>query len=152
MFSLCALCGILCVLCVVILILAPALAQQAYTGGGAVIHSETDGAAQDLPATLLRPTGAGPFPAILILHDCSGLGPRSSGSPLRWGSLLAGEGYVVLIPDSFLPRGFPDGVCTQPPNPALAKTLPRVRAGDAYAALSRLPAARCLMSMRAMSA
>jgi dienelactone hydrolase len=128
----------LCALCVGIFSFASASAQQAYTGGGAVIHSETDGAPQDLPATLLRPTGAGPFPAILILHDCSGLGPRSSGSPLRWGSLLAGEGYVVLIPDSFLPRGFPDGVCTAPPDPQLAKTLPRVRAVDAYNALAFL--------------
>jgi dienelactone hydrolase len=117
---------------------APAWAQQAYTGGGAVVHSVTDGAPQDLPATLWRPNGAGPFPAILILHDCSGLGAHSSGSPGRWGSLLAGEGYVVLIPDSFLPRGFPDGVCTVPPSAQMVKTLPRARAVDAYAALALL--------------
>ena len=65
----------------------------------------TGGAPQDLPATLLRPDGDGPFPAIVILHDCSGLGAHSSHAPARWAPLLAGEGYVVLIPDSFVPRG-----------------------------------------------
>jgi dienelactone hydrolase len=133
---------ILCALCVemFLLFISPAWAQPAYTGGGAVIRSETDGAPQDLPATLLKPNGAGPFPAIVILHDCSGLGPRSSGAPGRWGALLAAEGYVVLIPDSFLPRGFPEGVCTVPPSAQTTKTLPRVRAGDAYAALAFLRA------------
>ena len=36
--------------------------------------------ATDIPATLIRPDGDGPFPAVVILHDCSGLGPKSSGS------------------------------------------------------------------------
>jgi dienelactone hydrolase len=125
-----------------VLALAPAAARGdvAYTGSGAVIHSTTGGVAQDLPATLLKPDGAGPFPAIVILHDCSGLGSYSSGSPGRWGSLLAGQGYVVLIPDSFLPRGFPDGVCTAPPGPQMIKVGPGARAVDAYAALAYLRA------------
>lgn len=121
--------------------LAPARAQAsfAYTGAGAVIHSVTGGIPQDLPATLLKPDGNGPFPAVVILHDCSGMGPRSSGSPGRWGSVLAGDGYVVLIPDSFLPRGFPEGVCTTSARgPQLAKTFPIARAADAYAALALL--------------
>ncbi|HUB97503.1 MAG TPA: dienelactone hydrolase family protein [Stellaceae bacterium] len=129
--------GVLCG-AMLLLLVAPASAQQAYTGAAAVIRSETDGAPQELPATLLRPNGAGPFPAIVILHDCSGLGARSSGAPMRWGAVLAAEGYVVLIPDSFAPRGYPDGVCTAPPSAQLQKTLPRVRAGDAYAALALL--------------
>src|SRR5687768_2944287 len=63
----------------------------------------------EIPATLLKPDGEGPFPAIVIMHDCSGLGPRSSGAPWRWSRDLVEQGYVVLIPDSFSPRGFADG-------------------------------------------
>jgi dienelactone hydrolase len=108
-----------------------------YTGSGVIVPPLTpDG--QALPATLLRPTGAGPFKAVVILHDCSGLGAHSSGAPQRWGTLLASEGYVILIPDSFGPRGYPEGVCTAPPSPQLAKTYPAVRVGDAYAALAFL--------------
>ncbi len=122
------------------LALTPALARAdvAYSGFGAIVPSRTGNAPQDLPATLLRPEGAGPFPAIVVLHDCSGLGPRSSGAPLRWGSVLAAQGYVVLIPDSFLPRGLPDGVCTAPPSPQSASALPYARAIDAYSALGYL--------------
>ncbi len=127
-----------------------ARAQMAYTGTGAVVHSTTGGNGQDLPATLLKPDGAGPFPAVVILHDCSGLGPRSSGSPGRWGALLAAEGYVVLIPDSFLPRGFDNGVCTVPFSPPVLKTVPAAQAVDAYAALACI-CARCRSSTGGMS-
>src|SRR6185312_2933928 len=63
-----------------------------------------------IPLTVSKPDGAGPFPAIVILHDCSGLGPRSSGAPARWAKTLVEHGYVVVIPDSFSTRGAPDGV------------------------------------------
>ena len=92
-----------------------------------------------IPATLIKPEGEGPFPAVVILHDCSGLGPRSSGAPLRWADELVAQGYVILIPDSFTPRGFADGVCVTP-----AKQRDRVngylRAADAYGALAALRA------------
>jgi dienelactone hydrolase len=84
---------------------------------------------------LTKPAGDGPFPAVVILHDCSGLGPRSSGAPWRWSSDLTRHGYVTLWPDSFTTRNHPNGQCTDP-------TLPRVsyrqRASDAYAALAHL--------------
>jgi dienelactone hydrolase len=118
-----------------------ALAAASYTGFGVTIVSTTAGRPQDIPATILRPSGAGPFPAIVIVHDCSGLGAHSSGSPGRWASLLAGEGYVVILPDSFAPRGFPNGVCTvsnAPSGAALAAVLPLARAIDAFAALDYL--------------
>jgi dienelactone hydrolase len=94
---------------------------------------------ETLPARLIKPDGEGPFPAVVIIHDCSGLGPRSSGAPGRWANELVPQGYVVLIPDSFTPRGFPNGVC-------LASVTNRdraahfVRAGDAYGALAALRA------------
>lgn len=97
-----------------------------------------DGAVQ-LPVTLLKPVGDGPFPALVIAHDCSGLGPRGSGGPLRWSRELVEQGYVVLIPDSFTPRGFSDGVCTVPGRDAVAVGS-TARAADAYAALAALRA------------
>src|SRR5512137_2854507 len=78
------------------------------------------GSSDQLPATLIKPDGAGPFPAIVIMHDCSGLGPRSSGAPMRWAQELVPQGYVVLVPDSFSPRGFSDGVCSVPAGQANA--------------------------------
>lgn len=97
------------------------------------------GATEPIPATLLKPDGTGPFAAVVMMHDCSGLGPRASGAPRRWANDLVGQGYVVLIPDSFSPRGFADGVCIVP-----AKERTRVngylRAADAYGALAALRA------------
>jgi dienelactone hydrolase len=88
-----------------------------------------------IPFQLLKPPGDGPFPAIVMVHDCSGVGRRSSGAPRRWAAKLVPQGYVVILPDSFSPRGFPDGVCTD--NKAQAAG-PFVRAGDARAALAWL--------------
>lgn len=97
------------------------------------------GKAEQIPATLLRPDGAGPFPAIVIAHDCSGLGPRSSGAPMRWARELVAQGYVVLIPDSFGPRGFPDGVCVSASKERFSVNG-HARALDAYGALAWLRA------------
>ncbi|MGZ5035837.1 MAG: dienelactone hydrolase family protein [Usitatibacter sp.] len=88
-------------------------------------------AAPSIPTRVMKPDGAGPFPAVVILHDCSGLGPRSSGAPARWAKLLVEKGYVVLIPDSFSTRGHADGVCTDP-SPSRAEVAPGRRARDAY--------------------
>ena len=82
-----------------------------------------------------KPDGAGPFPAVVVLHDCSGLGPRSSGSPGRWARLLVERGYVVLVPDSFSTRGFPNGVCTDASR-ARFQVAPERRVDDALEALA----------------
>ena len=94
-----------------------------------------DPAPARIPIRVLKPDGPGPFPAVVMLHDCSGLGPRSSGSPARWGALLRKEGYVIVIPDSFSTRGFPGGVCTNP-DPARNEVNPWRRVRDAYEALA----------------
>jgi dienelactone hydrolase len=91
--------------------------------------------APPIPIEVMRPEGAGPFPAIVMLHDCSGLGPRSSGSPRRWAKLLVAEGYVVVIPDSFSTRGHAGGVCTNA-DPGRREVNPQRRRADAYAALA----------------
>jgi dienelactone hydrolase len=91
----------------------------------------------EIPFTLSKPAGDGPFPAVVILHDCSGLGPRSSGAPWRWSSELARRGYVTIWPDSFSTRGHPAGVCTDATPPRIR---PEQRAADALAALKHLQA------------
>jgi dienelactone hydrolase len=90
-----------------------------------------------VPFTITKPTGDGPFPAVVMLHDCSGLGPRSSGSPFRWSGVLMQAGYVTIWPDSFTTRGHPNGVCTEPNR---AGTGPSIRVADAYAALAHVAA------------
>lgn len=62
----------------------------------------------ELKAFLYRPAGTGPFPAVVALHGCSGLGDRGSRIGLRhvdWGERLAASGFLVLLPDSFGSRG-----------------------------------------------
>ena len=89
--------------------------------------------ADRIPATLLKPDGAGPFPAVVMMHDCSGLGPSSSGAPGRWARELLSQGYVVILPDSFSTRGFPNGICTDASKRRF-EVRPFVRARDARAA------------------
>jgi len=63
----------------------------------------------NLKAYLFQPGGAGPFPAIVALHDCGGLGGTSGPVARRyrdWAERLAGAGFAVLFPDSFASRGF----------------------------------------------
>ena len=113
------------------------LAGCAATGNGSSIVTTTlDGTEERIPSSLLKPEGAGPFPAIVMLHDCSGLGPKSSGAPGRWANELVAHGYVVVVPDSFTTRGYPGGVCTEAtPSPGVYTTQ---RARDAHAALAYL--------------
>jgi dienelactone hydrolase len=68
----------------------------------------------ELEGIFLRPAGAGPFPAIAMLHGCSGLRTRSGGvqaKPRFWAEHFRARGYVTLLVDSFSTRGI-DEVCT----------------------------------------
>jgi dienelactone hydrolase len=105
------------------------------TAGPSITTTTPNGMLEQIPVTLLKPDGAGPFPAVVIMHDCSGLGPRSSGAPDRWAKDLLSQGYVVLIPDSFTTRGHAGGVCTNA-SPSRAEVNPFRRVRDAYAALA----------------
>jgi dienelactone hydrolase len=119
---------------VLALALAVLAGCAATTPGASTVSTDTDA---PLPTITRRPDGAGPFPAVVVMHDCSGLGPRSSGAPARWATELVGRGYVVAMPDSFTPRGVPDGVCTAAP-PRGADVTPERRARDAFATLAHL--------------
>jgi dienelactone hydrolase len=56
---------------------------------------------------LAKPDGDGPFPAVIMLHGCGGLGAAFKADPAnnKWMSQLVGWGYVVLAADSFTSRG-----------------------------------------------
>jgi len=58
-------------------------------------------AGPEITGWLYRPSGAGPFPAIVLAHTCGGVNEQTD----MWGKRLAGWGYVVVAPDSFGPRG-----------------------------------------------
>src|SRR5437763_2888587 len=60
-----------------------------------------------LTGELYRPTGQGPYPAIVLLHPCSGRLPSSieQADAARY----TAQGYVLLAVDSFGARGIADG-------------------------------------------
>lgn len=81
---------------------------------------------QPLQGLLRRPAGAGPFPAIVLLHSCNGNWRKLDE---RWGRQIAPWGYVTLTVDSFGPRGI-DNTC--------GNGTPTEMAFDAYRALDFL--------------
>ncbi len=86
-----------------------------------------------LKAMLFRPEGQGPFPAVVALHNCTGLSNRSGtfGARYRdWGERLSKAGYVVLMPDSNGSRGVGSQCTTR----ARAIRNDRERVADANAA------------------
>ncbi len=78
---------------------------------------------------LYRPDGAGPFPAMVVLHTCGGLAQHE----LDWGNRLKSWGYVAAVVDSFRPRG-EKFICGN-----WRVTVDQM-ASDAFAALDRLRA------------
>jgi dienelactone hydrolase len=54
-----------------------------------------------LPVYLARPTGAGPFPAVVVLHGCGGF----NNVTMTWADRLARWGYVAVAVDSLTSRG-----------------------------------------------
>ncbi len=61
-----------------------------------------------LKAMLLKPEGSGPFPAVVALHGCGGLGGRGDAMNARhrdWGKRLKAAGFMVVFPESFASRG-----------------------------------------------
>lgn len=78
------------------------------------------------------PPGNGPFPAVLLMHGCSGKG-RNMG---RWREFLNAHGVAALALDSFSGRGIRE-VCTNPTQISIDD-----RVSDAHAALDWLAAQR----------
>lgn len=93
-----------------------------------------------LTAWLFKPSGSGPFPAVVMLHGCSGV--YSYSDPTKgiailyreWGDRLVKAGYVALLVDSFTPRNAPN----QCGNGSAGVSEVNDRPHDAYAGLKYL--------------
>ncbi|MET0083975.1 MAG: dienelactone hydrolase family protein [Sedimenticola sp.] len=59
--------------------------------------------------SLYKPEGNGPFPAVVLQHQCGGLTNTRTGwtnrSMLEWAKRAVDKGYVALLMDSLSPRG-----------------------------------------------
>jgi len=89
----------------------------------------TPGSPIEIEATLVRPTGPGPFPAVVQLHGCGGIEAQS----FRWARWLADHGYVALVVDSFGPRTVKGDCRSGPDEPPVT-----ARFDDAFGALRYL--------------
>jgi dienelactone hydrolase len=89
----------------------------------------TPGAPAAIEATLIRPAGPGPFPAVVQLHGCAGVEAQS----FRWARWLADRGYVALVVDSFGPRRLKGDCRSGPDDPPIT-----ARFDDAFGALRYL--------------
>lgn len=119
----------------VLLALTPLTARAAYDVEWAEFPAlkPFEGEPVQLIALQFRPTGPGPYPAIVMLHGCSGMYTPSgyvNRSYRHWAELLAEDGYVALLVDSFNPRGHRT-ICELQKRPILES---RERVEDAYAA------------------
>ena len=118
--------------------LAFALTAGPVWAAGAAVTIPGEGL--QLPGRLYRPEGAGPFPAIVMMHGCNGMWAASGREPTLlyrfWAEHFMRRGYVTLLVDSFGPRGERE-ICTQAERKVSeARDRPR----DAYAALRWLAA------------
>jgi len=107
---------------ILILSSCPHLVKFAYENP----YAQQKGETLELKAYLSRPEGEGPFPAVVLLHGCSGVAPRSR----MWAERLNGWGYAAMIVDSFGPRWVVNG--------CHGEVSKDERAYDAYAAKSYL--------------
>ncbi|MFN7085408.1 MAG: dienelactone hydrolase family protein [Burkholderiales bacterium] len=124
-------------LCLALLVAAPARATSDFERVEFPALKDFDGQAVTLDGWLYRPRGTGPFPALVLLHGCSGMyGSQGYVTPSyrHWAELLRDEGYIALLVDSFGPRGY-RSICDLQKRPILES---RERVEDAYAALQWL--------------
>lgn len=81
---------------------------------------------EPFPAVLHVPAGKGPYPVVILLHGCGGIGSNMR----AWARRLNSWGYAAVILDSFGPRGVTT-VCA-PDRQSLV--TPSDRAGDVLSA------------------
>lgn len=60
-----------------------------------------------LRAMMFKPAGPGPFPAVVALHGCGGLGSARGLNPRHadWAARLQAAGFIAIFPESFSSRG-----------------------------------------------
>ena len=82
------------------------LLAAACTADAAPLPAPVDipGSGLTLHAQLYKPEGDGPFPTVIALHGCGGLGGQSEPVQSRyrdWAEQLLKTGHAVLLPDSY---------------------------------------------------
>jgi dienelactone hydrolase len=89
-----------CLLAIIVVLLgaSTASAQSVHFPS---VAAGTAPAGPEISGWLYRPSGAGPFPGIVLAHTCGGVNDHTA----QWGNRLASWGYAVVAPDSFGPRG-----------------------------------------------
>ena len=83
---------------------------------------------------ILKPRGAGPFPAIVLMHTC---GPIDADQMRYWTQAAVQRGYVAFVLDSFTQRGAAQGTCDWRGDDGTFAVYP-TRVRDAYDALRHL--------------
>ena len=89
---------------VVIALILSAVILPARAAAPAPQAVEIPSGAATLHAQLFKPEGSGPFPVVLALHGCGGLGGHSEPVQARyrdWAEELLKDGKAVLFPDSY---------------------------------------------------
>jgi dienelactone hydrolase len=99
--------------------------------GKVAFPTATPGQPLRITATLHKPPGSGPHPAVVILHGCGGMAPIHA----TWARRFVEQGYVALIVDSLTARGFAE-LCSKE-GPDIPNTA---RFDDAMGALHHLQA------------
>ena len=66
---------------------------------------KTLGTLSSLGNAVVKPEGAGPFPSVVVTHSCGGVDTPALAERMKE---LLGAGYLVLMLDSFKPRGQKD--------------------------------------------
>lgn len=97
----------------------------------------------ELIAFFAKPNSPPPYPAVVFLHGCSGIGVSGSLSSTysAWMRELTEKGFAVLAIDSATPRGF-GSTCGRPER----RTMYFERPGDAYSGLAYLQSREGIIS------
>ena len=116
--------GLLILFITMVVIIAGSIAMDAVLGAGRLdgitnVTIPGIGGGPDVRAYVARPQGAGPFPAVMMIHEFYGLNE----SIVSLADLLAEEGYLVVAPDTFrgsttawIPRAIYQVITTRPEN------------------------------------
>jgi dienelactone hydrolase len=94
------------------LILLMTLCRNAVATEQVMVPVDWHGGQVQLTGWFDKPAGAGPFPAVIVLHGCGGyeINVTYTAMPL-WVSLLQAQGYATLKLDSLTARGLSE-VCS----------------------------------------
>ncbi len=92
------------------------------------------GAMTTLSNSVFKPKGDGPFPAVVLVHTCGGI---KDAHMRKHGREMLEQGFVVLMQDSFNPRGFAD--CGPGNRNAISAVAGVIDAYAAHAHLSNYP-------------